>query len=130
MQLSYPSVASGCGETERARAGHYAWLVPPLTRPNVQARAAVGCGEGADVLASDALCPAVGTSPVIGYEWHGDAAIGWMDCIAGFQFGRCDTRARDILGDDWSARLDDGVHLDALHADTYARAILAATEDQ
>jgi MFS family permease len=31
MQLSYPSVASGCGETERARAGNYAWLVFALT---------------------------------------------------------------------------------------------------
>ena len=31
MQLSYPSVASGCGEAERARAGNYAWLVFALT---------------------------------------------------------------------------------------------------
>ena len=31
MQLSYPTVASGCGEAERAGASNYAWLVFALT---------------------------------------------------------------------------------------------------
>lgn len=110
--------------------GYFAWVVPPMSRPNVEARAAVGCDPGANVLANTAFCPQLGLAPVSDFSWHGDGSIGNADCLIGIQYGRCDTQIREILGQDWSTRQADGLHLTPLYADTYARAILAATVDQ